>query len=185
MHELPHQRYFKAKEGHWEGTFAFSLTHPEKLKSLPWLSQYVFRALDLSNRSLFQPQFSTTLDYGSRSQHQEVIHTTRLSHRNITLFQSTEVITLAEDGLHFTMKGRQRIGPRWGGAISTWQAHGAVASDKDSACYYIPWLGTQLEQQTHMTPQGLEIVQTTPVSQARILLQWQGPLKKKDPAPKG
>ena len=101
---------------------------------------------------------------------------TRMSSRGITLFRSRETIVLDPDGYSFQVAGRQAFFPLlW--KATEWAAHGAVAADHDGAVYHIPFFDVVMEQRTRMTPQGLEIIQTTPFSRASILLRWQRALR--------
>jgi hypothetical protein len=130
----------------------------------------------LVSRRLSTLVLSTTVDYAGRGHLNEVLHTTRMSNLGITLFRSREAILLADDGRSFRMTGTQAFFPRlW--KATEWAAHGAVAADHDGAVYHIPFFGVTIEQHTRMTPQGLEVIQTTPFSRANILLQWQRPLR--------
>lgn len=56
-------------------------------------------------------------------------------------------------------------------------ATGEVAADHDGAAYRIPAFGLTMEQETRMTPEGLEITQRTPFTRTSILLKWQRRLR--------
>lgn len=134
--------------------------------------------MDLVSRRLATLMMSTTIDHASQGHQNEVLHTTRMSNLGITLFRSRETIRLDDDGHSFRMTGTQAFFPRlW--KATDWVAHGAVATDHDGAVYHIPFFGVILEQRTRMTPQDLEVIQTTPFSRANILLRWQHAMKVK------
>ena len=179
MHtDLPHHRYFRAKEGHWRGNVRFEITDPRRLRASPLraLDKLSVRSMALVSRRLSSLVLSTTVDYVSQGHRNEVSHTTRMSSWGITLFRSREVILLDDDGRSFRMTGAQAFFPRlW--VATEWAAHGAVAADHDGAVYHIPFFGVLMEQHTRMTPQGLEISQTTPFSRASIQLRWQRTLR--------
>jgi hemin uptake protein HemP len=174
MHtDSPHHRYFRAKEGHWRGKVRFEIINPQRLRASP------LRLLDkwsMWSMALVSRRLSTTVDYASQGRRDEVLHTTRMSNLGITLFRSQEAILLDDDGHSFRVTGTQAFFPRlW--KATAWAAHGAVAADHDGAVYHIPFFGVIIEQHTRMTPQGLEVIQTTPFSRASILLQWQRSLR--------
>lgn len=178
MHtDLPHLRYFRAKEGHWRGKVRFEITDRRRLRAGPVrrADRWAMRSMALVSRYLSRPVLSTTVDATSRAHRNEVLHTTRMSNFGVTLFRSTETIHLGDDGLGFRMTGAQGFFPRLG-AATAWAAHGAVAPDHDGAVYHIPFFGAPMEQRTRMTADGLEIVQTTPFSRATVLLKWLRPL---------
>jgi len=175
MHtDSPHHRYFRAKEGHWRGKLRFEITDRQRLWASPlrWRDKWSMWSMALTSRRLSTLVLSTTVDYASQGGQNKVLHTTRMSNLGITLFRSQEAILLDDDGFSFQMTGTQAFFPRLGKSTA-WTAHGAVAADHDGAVYHIPFFGVTIEQHTRMTPQGLEVIQTTPFSRANILLQWQ------------
>ena len=177
-----HHRYFRAKEGRWRGRVGFEITSPERLQASPVrsLDRWSMRSMALVSRRLSSLVLSTTVDYASRGEQNEVLHTTRMSSLGITLFRSQEAILLGDDGLSFRVRGAQAFFPRlW--KATDWVAHGAVAADHDGAVYHMPFFGETMEQHTRMTPQGLEVIQTTPFSRASILLVWQRALRDESP----
>ena len=175
--DSPHRRYFRAKEGRWRGPIRLDITDRRRFRAstLRVSDQWSMWAMALVSRHTSTLVLSTTVDFASRGNRNEVVHTTRMSNLGVTLFRSRETILLGDDGRSFRMAGTQAFFPRLGKATE-WAAHGAVAADHDGAVYHIPFLGETIEQRTRMTPQGLEVVQTTPFSRATILLRWQGPL---------
>ena len=134
------------------------------------------RSMALASRRMSALVLSTTVDYASRGHQNEVLHTTRMSSLGVTLFRSREAILLDADGHSFRVTGAQAFFPRlW--KTTEWVAHGAVAADHDGAVYNMPFFGDAMEQHTRMTPEGLEVIQTTAFSRASILLQWQRALR--------
>lgn len=179
MHnDAPHHRYYQAMEGHWRGKVRFEITDPKRLRAsiLRVMDRWSVWAMALISRHASTLVLSTSLDYASRGHRNEVLHTTRTSSLGVTLFRSREVILLEDDGRSFRMTGSQAFFPRlW--KTTEWTAHGAVAPDHDGAVYHIPFFGETIEQHTRRTPQGLEVIQTTPFSRASILLRLQRPLR--------
>lgn len=179
MHnDAPHHRYYRAMEGHWRGKVRFEITDPKRLRvsTLRVMDRWSVWAMALISRHASTLVLSTSVDYASRGHRNVVLHTTRTSSLGVTLFRSREVILLEDDGRSFRMTGTQAFFPRlW--KTTEWTAHGTVAPDHDGAVYHIPFFGETIEQHTRMTPQGLEVIQTTPFSRACILLQLQRPLR--------
>lgn len=175
--DAPHHNYFRTKEGHWRGKVRFEITDAQRLRDSPLrlLDKWSMRSMAQASRRMSTLVLSTTVDYTSQGHQNVVSHTTRMSNLGITLFHSQEAIMLADDGHSFAMTGSQAFFPQlW--RATEWTAHGAVAADYDGAIYHIPLFGGSgviIEQHTRMTPQGLEVVQTTPFSRASILLRWQ------------
>jgi len=179
MHtDSPHHRYFRAKEGHWTGKVRLEITDPRRLRSstLGPLNRWSLWSMALVSRRLSTLVLSTTMDYAGQGHRNQVLHTTRTSNLGVTLYRSRETILLDDDGRSFRLAGTEAFFPRLG-KMTEWAAHGAVATDHDGATYHIPFFGEVLEQQTRMTPQGLEVTQVTPFSRASILLRWQRPLR--------
>ena len=176
--DSPHHRYFRAKEGHWRGKVRLEITDPQRLRAstLNSLNRWSLWSMALVSRRLSTLVMSTTMDYASQGHRNQVIHTTQTSNLGVTLYRSRETILLDDDGQSFRMAGTEAFFPRLG-KTTEWAAHGAVATDYDGATYYIPFFGEVIEQQTRMTPQGLEVIQATPFSRANIFLRWQRPLQ--------
>jgi hypothetical protein len=150
------------------------ITDRQRLRAstLGWIDRWSMWSMALVSRRLSTLVLSTTVDYVSRGDRSEVLHTTRMSNLGVTLFRSRETIRLDADGRSFRMTGTQAFFPRlW--KADEWTAHGAVAEDHDGAVYHIPFSGETIEQRTRMTPQGLEVVQATPFSRATIMLRRQ------------
>lgn len=169
--DLPHHRYFQAKDGHWRGTFRLRITDRRRLRAsaLGATDRRAVALLALASR-LLPLTLSTSLDSAGGGERGEVLHETRLSALGVTLFRSRETIRLDADGRSFRLAGAQAFFPRlW--ATTDWTADGAVAADHDGASYRIPFFGETLDQRTRMTPRGLELVQTTPFSRAEVLLR--------------
>lgn len=165
-------------EGHWRGKVRFEITDPKRLRAstLRRTDRWSVWAMALVSRRLSTLVLSTSVDYASRGHRNEVLHTTRTSNLGVTLYRSRETIVLGDDGRSFRMTGTQAFFPRlW--RTTEWAAHGTVAADHTGAVYHIPFFGETIEQQTRVTPEGLEVVQTTPFSRARILLRLQRPLR--------
>lgn len=160
-------------EGHWCGKLRFEISDPQRLRvsALRRLDRWSVWSMALVSR-LSTLVLSTTVDYASRGHQNEVLHTTRTSNLGVTLFRSRETILLDDDGCSFRMTGTQAFFPRlW--KKTKWAAHGAVHANHDGAVYYIPFFGETIEQRTRVTPEGLEVIQTTPFSRAIILLKRQ------------
>lgn len=175
MHtDSPHHRYYRAVEGRWRGKVRFEVTDPKRLRAstLRLTNRWSVWVMALMSGRLSTLVLSTSVDYASRGHRNEVLHTTRTSNLGVTLFRSRETIRLEDDGRSFRMTGTQAFFPRmW--RTAEWAARGAVAEDHGSAVYHIPFFGETIEQHTRVTPQGLEIIQTTPFSRASILLRLQ------------
>lgn len=169
-----HREYFRAKIGRWSGPFRLEITQSASDQKLPWGDRLTLRFLAILSRWVDGLVMSTTVNDSSQQHPGTIIHTTRLSLHGITIARSEEVISPADDGVRFQIKGR-----RWSfpfiGSGTTWSGEGSVSTDHDGASYHISILG-QMTQTTRMTPNGLEIIQTTPFSRATILLRWLGPL---------
>ncbi|MFO0826168.1 MAG: hypothetical protein U0792_24135 [Gemmataceae bacterium] len=178
MHtDSPHHRYYRAMEGHWRGNVRFEITDPKRLRAsaLRLSDRWSVWTMALLSRRLSTLVLSTSVDYASRGHKNEVLHTTRTSNLGVTLYRSRETIRLEDDGRSFRMTGAQAFFPLlW--KTTEWAAHGAVAADHRGAVYHIPFFGETIVQHTRTTPQGLEVIQTTPFSRATILLH-QRPLR--------
>lgn len=169
-------QYYQRKEGRWRGRFRFAITDVEALAAsgLGRLDRWSLRLTDLLSRS-GRAVLWTTVDATTRREQNEVLHTTRLSIFGITLLRSDETMCLDTDGRNLVMKGRQSALP-WLAKPVEWIAPGAVAEDHDGAVYHIPFYGTTIKQEMRMTPEGLEMTQTSPFSEAVVVLQRQGSL---------
>lgn len=169
-------QYYQRKEGRWRGRFRFAITDVEALAAsgLGRLDRWSLRMTDLLSRS-GKAVLATTLDAATGRDQNEVLHTTRLSIFGITLLRSDETMCLDTDGRNLVMKGRQSAFP-WLAKPVEWIAPGAVAEDHDGAVYHIPFYGTTIKQEMRMTPEGLEMTQTSPFSEAVVVLKRQRPL---------
>ncbi len=174
--EAPHHRYFRAKEGRWRGKIRFALTDARGLRAstLSLADKWSLRSLSLASH-LSALVLTTTVDYAGRGHLNEVLHTTRVSNFGLTVYRSAETIFLNDDGRSFRIEGREAFFTFL--RRSEWVAEGAVATDHDGAAYRIPCFGLTMEQETRMTPDGLEIRQQTAFSRATILLKWQRPFR--------
>lgn len=174
--DAPHHCYFQAKEGRWRGKIRFELTDPRGLRasSLPLADKWSLRSLSLASR-LSALVLTTTVDYASRGDQNEVLHTTQVTNFGVPVYRSAETISLKDDGRSFSVEGREAFFPfLW---HSDWAATGEVAADRDGAAYRIPCFGLTMEQETRMTAEGLEITQRTAFTRASILLKWQRRLR--------
>jgi hypothetical protein len=171
-----HHQYFRAKEGRWRGKIQFQVTDPRGLRasSLRMAEKWSFRSLSLASR-LSALVLTTSVDYASRGNRNEVRHTTRVTNLGIPVYRSSEVIFLADDGRSFRIECREAFFPFFRSA--NWTAEGAVAADHDGAVYRIPCFGLMMDQFTRTTAEGLEITQRTTFTRASILLKWQRGLR--------
>ena len=175
--DAPHHRYFRAKEGHWRGKIRFEITDSRGLRasSLALAQKWSLRSLALASR-LSGLVLTTTVDFTGPAHPAEVLHTTRVTNFGMPAYRSAETLVLHDDGRSFRIEGREAFFPFL--RRTDWSATGAVAIDHDGAAYRIPCFGLTMEQETRMTAGGLEVVQRTEFTQARILLKWQRPLRR-------
>ena len=80
---------------------------------------------------------------------------------------SSERIDVQRGGDDVVMRGEQRV-PLAG--TTPFEATATIHEGATSATYRIPWEGVTMIQRTRIVPDGVEIAQETPYSQARVLL---------------
>lgn len=156
----PAHRYYRALEGCWAGGFRLAVTDWHALGGLTMATKATATLAHLVGAT----SMSTTLHASGR----DYLHTTRVRKWAIVAFETSEVITVGEDGRTFRLRGEQRP---WLGRAERYEAHGEIDGSATRATYHIPWLGADMLQRTAIVPEGLELTQETAWSRAFVLLR--------------
>ena len=158
--EGPAFDYYRALEGSWLGTLAFKVT------SLRTAAKFGARTGVAA--LLGQLGSSTSMATTLRASGGGFVHTTRVTASGVTVFETSEHITIGDAGRSIRMAGAQhpRVGPR-----ERYEADGEVDADAMGVTYRIPWMGSPMLQRTARVDEGLELTQETPWSRASVLLR--------------
>lgn len=150
----PSLRYFRSLLGAWSGDFDFRAKDGGRTG---------LRALGALARVFGPVRMATTLDPDGDG----FVHTTRVSKWGVTLYETTEHITLGGDGRSLAMKGEQRAPFR----TTPYESTGEIDEHATRATYRIPWAGLELVQRTRIVDEGLELEQETAASFGKVLLR--------------
>lgn len=166
--DSPALAYYRPLVGAWTGVYevartalaggerpALGLLDRLRIASLPWLRPFPGPA-----------RFDTTVALVGPT---EVLHTTHVRLRGITLLASEETIRVGPDGRDFTMQGRQRMMPTpW--RVRSFEGRGRIHDDSRGASYAFDWLGLTMLQEARADGDVVTLEQRTPGTYGRQVL---------------
>jgi hypothetical protein len=152
--ESPAFRYYSSLEGSWRGALRPTAAGKRRVAGL---------AIDVATKIVPYVWMSTTLEAKLGG----FFHTTKITRGGITLFQSSETMTIGDDGQTVTMAGEQR---QVLGRYRPYTAEATVDRSAMRATYRIPWGGATVIQNTQIVPDGLEVTQELPWLRNHVLL---------------
>ena len=149
--------YYGALVGSWRGPFELRITRPQGLARLAPLDRIGMRAFDWVRRT-GTPEVRTSV----RVEAGRVLHTMRVLHHGVTLFESEELIA---DG---KLTGTLRMPPD----PRRRPIHGTVVVHGDAADYDLVWLGVPVEQHAvwDRAADTVTLTQRTPFSEGTQVL---------------
>lgn len=162
----PSHAYYRACEGRWQGPLDLVITDPAAFNActMSWLDRMRVRSMLLGARWTGPFVFRTTVDYASRGERGEVLHTTQICKWGAVFFDSREILTLAENGRDFTLRGELRLSPTAWWRSRVVEGSGQVDETGTRATYDFPWFGTHIRQTTLRLGDLVEVTQETPWS---------------------
>lgn len=175
--ESPNRAYYRSRHGRWAGAFELRITDRAALSAegLALSDRMNVWSLSLMQRVLGPCRIETSVDAASRISAGEVLHTTRLSKWGITLFRSTEIIALDDNGRDFTMRVAMGLWPRPSHVTRTDDSRGQVDATGTRASYDFPWLGTRMRQTGECEGESVtRLTQETPFSRGVVVLERRG-----------
>lgn len=150
--------YYGALVGNWRGTFDLRVTRPHALSRLAPLDRIGMRAFAWIRRT-GAPEVQTSV----RIEAGRVLHTMRVEHLGVALFESEELIF---DG---RLTGTLRMPPD----PRRRPLHGTVVVAGDSARYELVWLGVPVQQHAvwDRAADTVTLTQHTPFSEGTQVLR--------------
>ena len=168
----PSMMYYRAVEGRWSGPLVFSAARNAAFvrARAPWIDRARARVLALLARLGLRLLMQTSVDASSRIARNEVVHTTRLSKWGLTLYESTELLTLELNGRDVLITRRERVAPSR--RFSEQDGHCRAEVEASSLCarYFIPFFGGVLRQTARIEFGCVRLVQEADVMRGTALL---------------
>jgi len=167
----PALRYYRSLEGAWSGRLVFEITDTHALRTEKASVALPVASMALLSYLTGPSRMSTTLAAGPDPEGRTFVHTTRVEALGVTAFETSEVISVREDGESFHVAGTQRS---WLGRPQGYEATGEIDASGTAATYRVPWFGTLLVQRTRIETGTLSLAQETRWSRANVVLARRG-----------
>jgi hypothetical protein len=171
--DLPNHAYFRANHGRWRSAFRFVVTDWRAFRGSPmgWLDRMRAVSMAFVPRVLGPLDLETSVDYGTRGEEGEVVHTTRLSKWGIALYDAVETFALDDNGKDVAISREQRFWPAASPIREVGASRGEVEASGTRATYVFPLFGSPMRQIGSIEAAGVRILQETAWSRAEVLLE--------------
>lgn len=152
----PAQAYYQACRGRWRARYAIDVTNPAALATsgLGLRDRLGVRLLSAWPNWLGAIAMETSVDWADD---RTVVHSTCLRWLGLPLMRSVETFALAEDGVHFEVRGGMT-------------GRGRVDASAAGAHYTLTWRGALVVQHTERLPDQVTVVQLGPGFSGRQIL---------------
>jgi len=144
----PAHTYYRGCHGRWRATPRIVVTDPGELRrsGMSWLDRASLRLLARWPRWLAQVHMDTSVDYREDG---EVVHTTVVRWLGLPFLRSTEILSIAPDGTHLSVRGGM-------------SGSGVVDDTGTRVDYALTWLGVGIRQHTRRETDRVTVYQEGP-----------------------